>query len=128
MPAAAVDALLLTPGADLRYLTGYVALPLERLTCLVVPVAGDAVLVVPRLERRRAEVSPAAGLVEIVSHDETDDAYAVVANLLGTVHRLGLANRMWAEQVLRVRAALPDAEQTTAGPPARRPRKRQAPA
>ncbi|HVE99394.1 MAG TPA: aminopeptidase P family N-terminal domain-containing protein, partial [Mycobacteriales bacterium] len=27
---AGLDALLVTPGADLRYLTGYDALPLER--------------------------------------------------------------------------------------------------
>src|SRR4051794_20787262 len=32
--AAGVDALLVSPSADLRYLTGYNAHPLERLTCL----------------------------------------------------------------------------------------------
>jgi len=37
---AGLDALLVTPGPDLRWLTGYDALPLERLTCLVVPAAG----------------------------------------------------------------------------------------
>ena len=35
--AAGLDALLLTPGPDLRYVTGYDAHQLERLTCLVVP-------------------------------------------------------------------------------------------
>ncbi len=33
---AGLDALLLTPGPDLRYVTGYDAHQLERLTCLVV--------------------------------------------------------------------------------------------
>ena len=33
--AAGIDAVLVTPGASLRYLTGYDALPLERLTCLI---------------------------------------------------------------------------------------------
>jgi Xaa-Pro aminopeptidase len=33
--AAGLDALLLTPGSDLRYLTGYDAHAGERLTCLV---------------------------------------------------------------------------------------------
>ncbi len=37
---AGLAALLLTPGPDLRYLTGYDAQQLERLTCLVVPAAG----------------------------------------------------------------------------------------
>ena len=40
------DAMLITPGPDLRYLAGYDAVPLERVTCLVVPTDGDPVLVV----------------------------------------------------------------------------------
>jgi Xaa-Pro aminopeptidase len=32
-----IGALLLTPGPDLRYVTGYDAKQLERLTCLVIP-------------------------------------------------------------------------------------------
>ena len=34
---AGIDALLLTPGPDLRYVTGYDAKQLERLTCLAMP-------------------------------------------------------------------------------------------
>ena len=128
MADAGVDALILSPGADLRYMTGYVALPLERLTCLVLPAAGDPRLVVPRLEQPVAEASPAGDLVEIVSHEETDDAYALVADILGPVGRLGLANRMWAEQVLRFRAAMPDAEQLPAGDVLRALRMRKTPA
>ena len=40
---AGLDAVLLTPGPDLRYVTGYDAHQLERLTCLVVPATGDPV-------------------------------------------------------------------------------------
>jgi Xaa-Pro aminopeptidase len=111
-----VDGLLLTPGADLRYLTGYDALALERLTCLAVPASGDPVLVVPRLELPAAQASPAGALgIDIVAYDEGDDAYPLVARLLGRPARVGLANRMWAEQVLAFRAALPDAHQLLAG-------------
>ncbi|HSG85815.1 MAG TPA: aminopeptidase P family N-terminal domain-containing protein, partial [Candidatus Limnocylindrales bacterium] len=42
--------LLIGVGAELRYLTAYTALPLERLTMLVLPATGPAALVVPRLE------------------------------------------------------------------------------
>ncbi len=42
-----VDALLLSHGADLPWLTGYRAMPLERLTLLVLPREGEAVLVGP---------------------------------------------------------------------------------
>ena len=123
---AGVDALLLTPGADLRYLTGYAALPLERLTCLVLPARGPAALVVPGLEKPAADASPAGGLgIDIIGWDETEDAFALAAGLLrdalgGDPQRVGLANRMWAEQVMRFRRALPTAEQLLAGEVMRR--------
>ncbi len=114
--AAGTDALLLSPGPDLRYLTGYQALPLERLTCLVVRAEADPVLVVPALERPAAEASPAgaAGL-EIVGWDETDDPYELVAGLVPDARVVALDNQMWAEKVLRLRAALPGVRQQLAG-------------
>ena len=57
---AGLDALLLTPGPDLRYLTGYDTHQSERLTCLAVPAAGPAFLVVPRLELASALTSSSA--------------------------------------------------------------------
>ncbi|MGC5012233.1 M24 family metallopeptidase [Streptosporangium sp. DT93] len=114
--AAGLDALLLTPGPDLRYVTGYEALPLERLTCLVLPAGGEAFMMVPRLELPAAEHSPASRLgLEFVPWDETDDPYATVAARLGAPRRVGLADRMWAMQSLRLRAAMPGAEQVLAG-------------
>ena len=53
MKAQNIDALLLSVGHDLPYLTGYHAMPLERLTMLVVPQEGLATLVIPRLEAPR---------------------------------------------------------------------------
>jgi len=118
--AAGIDALLLTPGADLRYLTGYDALPLERLTCLVVPAQGEPALVVPLLERLAAEASGADAVVKVMTHGESDDAFALVTGLVrdavgSDAARVGVADRMWAEQVLRFRGLLPDAEQVLAG-------------
>ena len=47
--------LLIGVGPDLRYLTGYEAMPLERLTMLVDrPRPGAPLIVVPRLERGAA--------------------------------------------------------------------------
>src|SRR3982074_1215916 len=42
--AAGLDAVLLTPGPDLRYVIGYDAKQLERLTCLAVPPEGQPAL------------------------------------------------------------------------------------
>ncbi len=130
---AGLAALLLTPGPDLRYLTGYDANQLERLTCLVVPAAaaaggppaaaaGKPFLVVPRLELPAAQASPAGGLgLEIIPWDETDDPYALVAARLGTgrgaagpAGPVGLSDRMWALMVLRFRDALPGVRQDLA--------------
>jgi Xaa-Pro aminopeptidase len=126
--AAGLDALLITPGADLRYLTGYQAMPLERLTCLVVPASGDPVLVVPRLERPAALASPVAGLgIDVLGWDETDDPFALVAKQVGQVGRIALANRMWVEHALALRAAT-GAEITLAGAVLRELRVRKSPA
>jgi Xaa-Pro aminopeptidase len=121
--AAGLGALLLTPGADLRYLTGYDAKQLERLTCLVVPPGGTPFLVVPRLELAAAQASPAGKLasegLELVTWEETGqlagDPYALIAGRLGAVDSVGLADRMWAMMVLAFRDAMPAARQVLAG-------------
>ncbi len=119
---AGLDALLITPGADLRYLTGYDALPLERLTCLVLPASGDATLVVPGLERPRAVESPAGKLgIEVIGWSETEDPFALSAGRLreslggSSVSAVGVADRMWAVQALRFADALPGVRQSAAG-------------
>jgi Xaa-Pro aminopeptidase len=114
---AGVDALLVSPGADLRYLTGYHALPLERLTCLVVPAEADPFLVVPALERPAALASPAGGLgLDITGFAETDDAYALIARRLPPgARRFAVDNHMWAEKLLAFQAALPGAQASLAG-------------
>lgn len=118
---AGFDALLVTPGADLRYLTGHDALPLERLTCLVLPVTGEPSLVVPALEEPAAQASPISRLgVRIVPWQETEDPVALVARVLGSVSTVALDDHMWAEKVLAFRAAMPQVEQVVAGPVLRR--------
>lgn len=116
MGMADVDAMLLTPGADLRYLTGYDAKPLERLTCLVLRTEGDPVLIVPALEVLAAEAADVGAMgVEIVSWGETHDPWSIVSSLVGAVGRVALDDRMWAEKVLAARRALPASEQVLAG-------------
>jgi Xaa-Pro aminopeptidase len=126
---AGLDALLLTPGPDLRYLTGYDTHQSERLTCLAVPAAGPPFLVVPRLELASAQASPAARMsLEFVVWDETDDPYRAVAQRLGAVATVGLAGQMWAMMVLRFRDAMPGARQALAARALRALRIRNTPA
>jgi Xaa-Pro aminopeptidase len=81
---AGLSAILVGVGADMRYLAGYAAMPLERLTMLVISAAGDPALVVPRLEVAPARLAPpaAAGLLPILTWEEGDDAHELVASLV----------------------------------------------
>ncbi|MGY1665867.1 M24 family metallopeptidase [Geodermatophilus sp. SYSU D00696] len=107
------DVLVLTPGSDLRYLCGYHAHAMERLTALVVPCRGEPLLVVPRLEAPMVDASPAGALgLDLVAWDETDDPFAVVARevtaRLGSAPtRVAVGARTWAEHALGVHRALP---------------------
>src|SRR5437016_154108 len=108
MEEAGIDVLLLSVGADLPYLTGYEAMPLERLTMLVLPRAGGATLVVPRLEAPRVIEQP--DVFEIVPWNETDDPIALVARLVGAAGVAAIGDHTWARFVLDLQRALPSAE------------------
>ncbi|MHB8959748.1 MAG: M24 family metallopeptidase [Candidatus Limnocylindrales bacterium] len=118
---AGLDALLVGVGADLRYLAGYAALPLERLTLLVVPAApGSALtLIAPRLEAMPARSCPAAttGAVTVATWEETEDPMALVASVLavstgkaaGELVAVAVSDGMRAAFVLGLQRALPAA-------------------
>lgn len=108
-----VDALVVTPGADLRYLSGYDALPLERLTALIVPAEADPFLIVPELELPAAQ---AAGVdFTTVAWSETDDPFAVLAQFLGQAELIAVDDHMWASRVFALQEALPDAQVCAGG-------------
>src|SRR5437763_13034198 len=100
-----VDVLLLSVGPDLPYLTGYEAMPLERLTMLVLPADGDAALVVPRLEAPRVTEHPE--LFSIVPWDETDDPVERVAELSGAAPTAAIGDRTWARFLVDLQARMP---------------------
>jgi Xaa-Pro aminopeptidase len=129
LAGSGLDALLVTPGPDLRYLVGYDAVPLERLTCLLVPASGDPSIVVPLLEAPAAAASPlgAAGL-EIHPWAEAEDPYELVRQLLPGVRTVALDDHMWASKVLALRAAMPGVEQHPGGRVVNELRMRKAPA
>jgi Xaa-Pro aminopeptidase len=109
MAALGIDALLLSVGADLPYLTGYEAMPLERLTMLVLPRDDEAVLVVPELEAPRVESQP--GAFELRAWSETEDPVAIVSGLVGAAaQRVAIGDQTWARFVLALQAALPGAQ------------------
>src|SRR5665647_1649872 len=114
--SAGITALLVSPGTDLGYLTGYRAPPLERLTCLVVPAKGPAQIVVPMLEEPAAAASPLAfSGIEIVTWRETEDPYALVASLLPKRGVVAVDDHTWASKTFALRDAMPGVTQRAAG-------------
>ncbi len=111
---AGLGALLVTPSADLVYLTGYSPLPLERLTCLVVRPDSDPLLLVPELERPLAEDSGIGKSAEIISWGDTDDPFAIMAKVLGGVEHAACSERMLAGHLLRLQNSLDGTRFTTA--------------
>jgi Xaa-Pro aminopeptidase len=93
-----VDALLLSVGADLPYFTGYRAMPLERLTMLVVPCDGMPTLVVPQLEAER--VTHHDTVFAMRSWNELEDPIAIVSSLLGAARTVAIGDHTWARFVI----------------------------
>jgi Xaa-Pro aminopeptidase len=111
--AAGIDGLIVTPGADLRYLIGYDAKPLERLTALLLPAAGDPLLVVPELERSAALASGVD--VEMAAWAETEDPFALVADRLADAARIAVDDHIWGVRLLMLQDRLPRASFSAAG-------------
>jgi Xaa-Pro aminopeptidase len=113
-----VDALLIGPSADFRYLTGYHPPLLERLTLLVVPAKGAARLVVPALEAPLAHEHLGELDIEVSAWQETQDPIALVRATLAASGsadgRLAVGDQLWSTFLLRLQAALPGAELTVA--------------
>ena len=106
MEAERIDVLALSVGSDLPYFIGYEAMPLERLTMLIVPQRGDSQLVIPLLEAARVERS--LDLFEIVTWHETEDPIAIVASLLPAQARVAIGDHTWARFVLALQKLRPD--------------------
>ncbi|MGI8306845.1 M24 family metallopeptidase [Saccharopolyspora hattusasensis] len=117
--AAELDALLITPGSDLRYLLGAGGESHERLTCLVLPADDRPALVLPKLEELGFADIPLAELgIDVVTWVDGQDPHTMVADLAGrggAPARLAVADVMPALHVLPLRDALPDAEQVLTG-------------
>ena len=125
MGAQGIDVMLRSVGADLPYFTGYRAMPLERLTMLVLPAEGPATLVVPALEASRVEERPDAFAVR--PWGETEDATALVAGLCGAPGRVAVGDRTWSVFLLSLQRWLRTAAFVPASPLTRELRMRKGP-
>lgn len=106
MASHGVDALLLSIGTDLPYLTGYEAMPSERMTMGVI-TPSEAAIVVPQLEAPRVEQR--SGL-EVLPWGETEDPIALVAKLAGAPGRVAVGAQTWSGFLISLQQAMPGSE------------------
>ena len=111
------DAVLLGPGADLRYVAGHSVGSHERLTALVVPADADPQLLVPTLERPGWDGTPVveAGVAVSTWSDGEDPYRALLALLPAGARVLSVDDGMPVGHALRLQAALPGSELALAG-------------
>ena len=106
---AGLTGLLVTPGPDLVYFTGYAPTAItERITMLVIAAGSDPSMIVPILERPDAEAAPGASVVVLSDWTDGGDPYAATAKLLEPGGSYAISDSAWAMHVLGLQAALPD--------------------
>jgi Xaa-Pro aminopeptidase len=106
--AAGLTGVLVTPGPDLLYLTGYAPVAItERLTLLIVQKHRDPAMVLPVLERPDAEHAPSSGTISLTDWADGADPYAIAAGLLEPHGSYAISDSAWALQLLGLQAALP---------------------
>ncbi|MEU4007833.1 aminopeptidase P family protein [Streptomyces pseudogriseolus] len=105
---AGLAGLLVAPGPDMVWLTGYTPpADTERLTLLVLAPGRQPELVVPALEA--PDAGRATGASALTLRDWTDgkDPYALTAALLDARGRFGVSDNAWALHLLALQRTLP---------------------
>ena len=106
--AAGLDGVLITPGPDLVYFTGYHPTAItERITLLVAQRGHDPAMILPILERPDAEAAPGISAVTLTDWTDGGDPYATTADLLEPDGRYAISDSAWAMHVLALQEALP---------------------
>jgi Xaa-Pro aminopeptidase len=106
--AAGVDGVLVTPGPDLVWLTGYRPTAItERLTMLFLTPDREPTLLVPVLERPDAEAAQGAPATTLVDWPDGKDPYDAASPLLRPDGRYAVSDNAWAMHLLGLQAVLP---------------------
>ncbi|WP_055109083.1 M24 family metallopeptidase [Paenibacillus ihumii] len=88
MREVGIQTLIITDPKHVYYLTGFLSNPHERFLCAVFSMGKQPFLLVPELDEENARA--AAGMIEIVTHKDTDNPYEVLrSNLKSSVGTIG---------------------------------------
>ncbi|HEY3610969.1 MAG TPA: M24 family metallopeptidase [Pseudonocardiaceae bacterium] len=96
-----LDGLIISPGPDLVWLTGYQPTVLtERLTLLFLIPGLPPTLLAPALERHNIEAAPGAAGIEIIDWLDAAGPYQLATMLLQSNGRFGISDAMWSVHLL----------------------------
>ena len=99
--AEGLDGLLVTPGPDLLWLTGYSPTAItERLTLLVLSTDTEPRMLVPTLERPDLDSAVGASALSISDWRDGQDPYDVAAELLRPGAQYAVSDSTWAMHLL----------------------------
>jgi Xaa-Pro aminopeptidase len=105
---AGLAGLIVMPGPDLAWLTGYLpTATTERLTLLVLAPDERPRMLVPALEQGDAEAAAGAGALTVSSWKDGQDPYRAAAALLRSEGRYGISDSSWAAHLLGLQRTLP---------------------
>ena len=105
---ADLTGLLVAPGPDLVWLTGYQPTAItERMTMLLLSAGERPTLLVPTLERPDAEAAPGADRYRILTWDDATDPYAAATAVMPSQGRFGISDSAWSLHLLGLQAAMP---------------------
>jgi Xaa-Pro aminopeptidase len=104
-----LDGVIVTPGPDLTWLTGYRPIAItERLTMLVLLPDTEPTLLVPILERPDAEAADGVASVSLVDWEDGTDPYEVATPLIRPEGEFGISDSAWAMHLLGLQRVLPE--------------------
>ena len=105
---AGLDGVLVTPGPDLVWLTGYRPTAVnERLTMLFLTTHGEPTLLVPTLERPDAEAAAGTAATTLVDWQDGTDPYAERARSSCPDGTYGVSDNAWAMHLLGLQTQWP---------------------
>jgi len=107
---AGLTGVLLTPGPDLVYFTGYDPVVTERITLLALQGSRKPAMIVPILERPGAEGAPGVSALSLADWTDGGDPYTATAQLLDPRGSYAISDSAWTMHVLGLQQALPDSK------------------
>ena len=118
MRESGAHGLFLTPGTDLRYVTGLTVGPSERLIALVLPLEDDPILICPAFERDLIAAAP-AGIEDVRVWEEEEDPFDLVMKVckklkLQDDRKMAIGGTVWYDNLVRLNAVLPEMQITSA--------------